>query len=103
VEAETGVEGSTLELYRRALECRRGLAVTEAATPVDWLPSPEGSLSFRRTTVDGVTVVCVVAVTADPVPLPAYDEVLVSTTPLDESADGATTLPGSAAVWLRVG
>jgi alpha-glucosidase len=103
VQAEKGVEGSTLELYRRALRCRRALAVAEAATPVDWLPSPEGSLSFRRTTVDGASVVCVVALTSAPVPLPAYDEVLVSTGGLAaDDADGPV-LPGDAAVWLRIG
>ena len=102
VQAEQGVEGSTLELYRRALECRRALAVAEAATPADWLSSPEGSLSFRRTTVDGVSVVCVVALTSDPVPLPASDEVLVGTGELATGADGAPVLPGDSAVWLRV-
>jgi alpha-glucosidase len=102
VEAEQGVAGSTLELYRQALRCRRELAVTEAAAPLDWLPSPEGSLSFRRTTVDGATVVCVVALTSDPVPLPAYDEVLVASTAPESGGDGSWRLPGDAAVWLRV-
>ena len=102
VAAEQGVKGSTLELYRRALRCRRELAVAEAATPVDWLPSPDGSLVFRRQTVDGATVVCVVALTSAPVPLPAYDEVLVATAGLTTGADGEDLLPGDAAVWLRV-
>jgi hypothetical protein len=44
----------------------------------------------------------VVALTSDPVPLPAYDEVLVGTGELATGADGAPVLPGDAAVWLRV-
>jgi alpha-glucosidase len=99
VQAESGVEGSTLELYRSALRCRRELA---AGSTIDWLPSPDGSLAFRRDARDGSSVVCVVACTADAVPLPAYGEVLVSSAQLRRDDDGATRLPGESAVWLRV-
>jgi alpha-glucosidase len=99
VQAESGVAGSTLELYRQTLLLRRGLAVE---TAVDWLASPAGSLAFRRRATDGTGVVCVVACTAAEVPLPAYDEVLVSSAPLTAGLDGPARLPGDSAVWLRV-
>ncbi len=102
VQAEKGVEGSTLELYREALAHRRDLAVTETGTPVDWLPAPEGSLAFRAAGLDGSTVVCVVALSSQEVPLPPYDEVLVSSAPLGAGPDGGAVLPGDSAVWLRV-
>ena len=99
VQAEQGVAGSTLELYRSALAHRRGLTVAQT---VDWLPSPEGSLTFRRLAADGSSVVCVVACTDAAVPLPAYDEVLVASTDLEHGPDGETWLPGDAAVWLHL-
>ena len=99
VEAQTGVTGSTLELYRSALRHRRGLAVE---TGLDWLPSPDGSLAFRRHAADGTVVVCVVACTTEAVPLPPYDEVLVASEPLSTDDQGRSLLPGDAAVWLRV-
>jgi alpha-glucosidase len=99
VQAESGVGGSTLELYRQTLRLRRGLGVE---TDVDWLPSPAGSLAFRRRATDGTWVVCVVACTGAEVPLPAYDEVLVSSQPLTAGLDGPALLPGDSAVWLRV-
>jgi alpha-glucosidase len=42
-------------------------------------------------------VVCVVNLGATPVPLPAYDEVLLTSAPLD--GDG---LPPDTAAWVRV-
>ena len=68
----------------------------------DWLPSPAGSLAFRRRATDGTWIVCVVACSAAEVPLPAYDEVLVSSEPLTAGLDGPARLPGDSAVWLRV-
>jgi alpha-glucosidase len=99
VQAESGVDGSTLDLYRQTLGLRRGLAVE---SDIDWLPSTPGSLAFRRRATDGTWVVCVVACTAAEVPLPAYDEVLVSSAPLTAGLDGPARLPGDSAVWLRV-
>ena len=70
---------------------RRALTVAQT---VDWLPSPEGSLSFRRLAADGSSVVCVVACTDAAVPLPAYDEVLVASTDLEHGPDGAAAAAG---------
>ena len=90
-------------LDARALPRGAGAAPGAAvAQTVDWLPSPEGSLSFRRLAADGSSVVCVVACTDAAVPLPAYDEVLVASADLERGPDGAALLPGDAAVWLQV-
>jgi alpha-glucosidase len=94
VEAQQGVAGSTLELYRAALRLRRELLRGET---MEWLTSPARTLVFRRDTPDGASVVCVVNLGATPVPLPAYDEVLLTSAPLD--GDG---LPPDTAAWVRV-
>ena len=44
VEAQRGDEGSTLALYRRALELRRELE----GAPLKWCESPPGTLMFER-------------------------------------------------------
>ena len=95
VEAQDGVPGSTLELYRAALALRR----TEAAlgeTPMKWLDAPDGSLLLARTG-EGSRLLCAVNLGRDPVRLPAYDEVLLASG--DLGPDGQ--LPGNTAVWLR--
>ena len=76
VEAQEGVEGSTLELYRTALRlraraaARRGPRVGRRRRP--------SALMFRRRADDGSAVGCLVNLGSEPVPLPAYDEVLVA-------------------------
>ncbi len=81
-----------LNLYRRALSLRR---TTEGFGdgPLDWLPSPDGVLSFRRP--GGPT--CVVNLSPGPVDLPEHGTLLLRSGPLD--ADGR--LPRDTAVWLR--
>ena len=98
VQAQAGEDRSTLELFRSALRHRRALAVE---TEVDWLPSPAGSLAFRRRCSDGSTLVCVVACTGESVELPPYDEVLVSSEPVTTDSQGRAVLPGDATAWLR--
>ncbi|ALO94971.1 Alpha-amylase [Streptomyces hygroscopicus subsp. limoneus] len=89
VEAQTGTEGSTLELYRSALRLRRKLLQGETLT---WTPdAPAGVLDFGRTeTWRNVT-----NIGTEPVPLPP-GEVLLSSGPLPQ--DG--TLPPDTTVWL---
>ena len=99
VQAESGAEGSTLELYRLTLRRRRLLA---GDSGLEWKSSPPGSLAFRRRARDGSTVLVVVACTAEPVELPAYDEVLAASVPIQPGANGNALLPGDAAAWLRV-
>ena len=94
VAAQEGVDGSTLELYRAALRLRRDLLLAEG---MEWLESPAGSLAFRRQAADGPAVVCVVNLGAEAVPLPAHDEILLSSGPV---LDGR--LPTDTAAWLRV-
>jgi alpha-glucosidase len=93
VEAQDGVEGSTLELYRAALRLRRTLPGED----LEWVESAPATLSFRRRAVDGTVLGCVVNLGSEPVALPAYDEVLLASRPLD-----GDRLPGDAAVWLRL-
>ena len=94
-EAQDGVEGSTLELYRQALRLRRELLRGEDLEWVDSAPAdaavpPQGRPTAR-------CVGCVVNLGSEPVPLPAYDEVLLASGPLDDGA-----LPADTAVWLRL-
>ncbi|GHA31526.1 MULTISPECIES: glycoside hydrolase family 13 protein [Streptomyces] len=89
VEAQTGTEGSTLELYRSALRLRRKLLQGETLT---WTPdAPAGVLDFGRTeTWRNVT-----NLGTEPVPLPP-GEVLLSSGPLPEGR----ALPPDTTVWL---
>ncbi len=93
VEAQEGVEGSTLELYRSALRLRRTLPGDD----LEWTDSAPDTLSFRRRADDGTVLGCVVNLGSEPVDLPAYDEVLLASRPLD-----GDRLPSDTAVWLRL-
>ena len=90
VQAQDGIEGSTLELYRTALALRRRLLSGEDLT---WTPEPApGVLDFTRT--DGWR--CVTNLSDAPVPLPP-GEVLLSSAPLeDDGSVGPDTT-----VWLN--
>ncbi|SES48883.1 alpha-glucosidase [Streptomyces sp. yr375] len=97
VQAQEGVEGSTLELYRTALRLRRKLAQGEELT---WQPdTPPGVLSFTRS--DDWR--CVTNLSPAPVPLPP-GEVLLSSTPLDDhdhdDGTGDRRLPPDTTIWL---
>ncbi|MGW1601370.1 glycoside hydrolase family 13 protein [Streptomyces eurythermus] len=89
VQAQAGVEGSTLELYRTALRLRRKLLNGETLT---WTPNaPDGVLDFTRTEAWR----SVTNLGTEPVPLPP-GEVLLSSTPLP----GGGVLPPDTTVWL---
>ncbi|MEU8894758.1 glycoside hydrolase family 13 protein [Nocardia sp. NPDC048505] len=81
--------GSTLSLYRMAIELR-DTRREFAGSVLDWVHSPDGMLRFRR--AGGLT--CVLNTTADPVPLPP-GEFLLASMPLELGH-----LPGNAAAWL---
>ncbi|MFE6967731.1 glycoside hydrolase family 13 protein [Isoptericola sp. NPDC057653] len=88
-DAQDGVEGATLTLYRTALGLRRRLQTGEE---LEWLePGSPDVLAFRRP--NGWTSVTNFGTA--PVPLPA-GRVLLSSGPL---ADGA--LPGGTTAWLQ--
>ncbi|WP_159325018.1 glycoside hydrolase family 13 protein [Streptomyces tendae] len=89
VEAQDGVAGSTLELYRTALRLRRKLLDGESLTWSDDVPA--GVLRFDRS--DGWR--CVTNLTGAAVDLPA-GEVLLSSAPLE---DGGRMGPDTT-VWL---
>ncbi|MEU9519982.1 glycoside hydrolase family 13 protein [Streptomyces sp. NPDC048224] len=88
VQAQDGVAGSTLELYRTALRLRRKLLDGEALTWSDDVPA--GVLRFDRS--DGWR--CVANLSDRTVDLPA-GEVLLSSAPLEDGRLGPDTT-----VWL---
>ena len=94
VEAETGAPESTLELYRRALRVRRSQPALGDGSLLDWQAAPQGALVFAR----GPTFVCMVNVSADPMPVPDNAQLLLASGPLTP----AGRLPADTTVWLSV-
>ena len=89
---ETQLEdaGSTLSLYRRAIELRYTRKEFTGST-VEWYGAPDGCLAFRRS--EG-HLICALNTTDQPVELPP-GTVLLSSYPL---TDGL--LPARSAAWL---
>jgi alpha-glucosidase len=87
VEAQDGVKGSTLELYREAIRTRDENFYT---TTIEWHDEGDDVLSFTR----GSGVRCIVNFGDDPVALPS-GRVLISSEPLSDRS-----LPQDVAVWL---
>ena len=97
VEAQQGVEGSTLELYRAAL-ARRHAEPAFGDGHLRWLDSPPSTLAFdRRDDASGSRVVCVVNLANAPLPVTTYGDLVLASGPL--TADGA--LPPDTSTWLR--
>ena len=97
VDRQTGVEGSTLEMYRRALRLRRELGLGRPDAPVEFLEDLAGGLL-------GLTrgeVVVLVNTAEQTLPLPAGledAELLVASGPVEPG-----TVPADGALWLRRG
>ena len=91
VAAQTGVRDSTLELYRTALRLRRSHPALGDGT-MRWLDVPPGALGFVR----DPGFICLVNVSADPVPVPAGTTLLLSSGPLT----AAGLVPPDTALWL---
>lgn len=89
VEAQRHDPGSTLSLYRRALELRRSRPEF-TGTGVHWHPGPDAALVFGT----DAGLLCVLNTGARPVPLPA-GEVILASGPLPDGA-----LPPDTAAWL---
>jgi alpha-glucosidase len=90
VAAQDADPGSMLSLYRAALALRTSSPAFGAAG-LDWVPSPEGCLAFRRPG----GLVCLVNLSGGSVPLPEGRVLLAS-------ADASRgLLPDDAAVWLQ--
>jgi alpha-glucosidase len=91
VQAQTGDQRSMLELYRRALAVRHEHpALGDGA--MRWIDAPDGALAFAR----DPGFVCVVNMTAEPVPAPQRAELLLSSDAL--AGDGA--VPGDTGAWF---
>ncbi len=91
VAAETGREGSMLELYRQALRLRRADPALGDGT-MRWLDAPTDALVFAR----DPDFVCMVNFGPRPLPLPPGTTVRLSSGPLSAGA-----LPTDTAAWLR--
>ncbi|WP_433129356.1 glycoside hydrolase family 13 protein [Micromonospora sp. CA-240977] len=100
VTAQTGVPGSTLELYRAALRIRhQHPALAGEADGITWLESEPGVLAFARTAGD-TALVCVVNLGGAPVRIDGYGQPLVASDALT-GPDAGHLLPVDAAVWLQ--
>ncbi|HYB29139.1 MAG TPA: alpha-amylase family glycosyl hydrolase [Solirubrobacteraceae bacterium] len=94
VAAETGDEGSTLELYRRALALRHEHPALGDGE-LRWLPAPAGALAFAREP----GFACIVNVSAGAVAVPPGTRVLIASGPLT----ARHRVPQDTAVWVAVG
>ncbi|MGC2241674.1 MAG: DUF3459 domain-containing protein, partial [Acidimicrobiia bacterium] len=89
VEAQTGVAGSTLEMYRSALRIRNDIIGDDEA--FCWLDVHGEVICFQR----GEGLICLVNLGEDPVGVPAGD-VLIESGPLQDGR-----VPADTAVWVR--
>lgn len=89
VEAQLADPGSTLQLYRAALDLRRSTPDLHGGD-LTWLAAPADCVAYRR---GGLTVLLNAGASAVP---PPPGEVLLASAPLDGGA-----LPPDTAVWLR--
>ena len=88
-EAQTGVPGSTLEMYREAIQLRRELLTADE--DLEWVDTgAKHVLAFRR----GSGLLCIVNFGAKPVALPA-GRVLLASQPKIEGQ-----LPGDTTAWV---
>ena len=94
VDQQTGVEGSTLELYRALLRLRRELRLGRGE--LSWVDLGENVLAFDVSVEGGGSVRVIANLGEEFAPLPD-GEVLVCSS-VDDLADG---LPTDTAVWLR--
>ncbi|SCL36321.1 alpha-glucosidase [Micromonospora pallida] len=100
VAAQTGVPGSTLELYRTVLGIRRthpALALGDGG--ITWQDTDPGVLAFSRAT-DDVELTCVVNLTGAPARVSGYGAPIAASAPLTDEGDGHL-LPIDAAVWFE--
>ncbi len=97
VEAQTGVDGSTLELYRSALATRRAHASLRGGE-LAWLDAPAGVLAFRRTCGAGAPVVVTANATGEHVRMDLPGELLLASSSV-EVEDGQAVLPPDTTAW----
>ncbi|MFI5486604.1 glycoside hydrolase family 13 protein [Micromonospora echinaurantiaca] len=100
VAAQTGVPGSTLELYRTALRIRREHPSLAAdAGGVTWLETAPGVLAFSRAAGDTV-LTCVVNISGAPALIDGYGEPIAASEALTGQGSGHL-LPVDAAAWFE--
>ncbi|MEV4462929.1 glycoside hydrolase family 13 protein [Micromonospora echinofusca] len=100
VAAQTGVPGSTLELYRTALRIRREHpALAADAGAVTWLEAGPGVLAFSRTAGDTV-LTCVVNISGAPALIDGYGAPIAASEPLTGQGSGHL-LGVDAAAWFE--
>ncbi|MEU4772172.1 glycoside hydrolase family 13 protein [Micromonospora sp. NPDC023644] len=100
VAAQTGVPGSTLELYRTALRIRREHpALAADAGGVTWLEAGPGLLAFSRAAGDTV-LTCVVNISGAPALIDGYGAPIAASEPLTGQGSGHL-LPVDAAAWFE--
>jgi alpha-glucosidase len=92
VDAQDADPTSMLALYRDALRLHRSEPALGDG-PLHWLAADPDVVAFHR----GHGFVCVVNLSAQPVSLPAYQELILASGPLD-----GDRLPSDTAAWLRV-
>ncbi|GIJ77282.1 alpha-glucosidase [Micromonospora phaseoli] len=97
--AQTGVPGSTLELYRAALRIRHRHPALAGTDGITWLETAPGVLAFHRTAGDAV-LTCVVNTGDAPALIDGYGAPVVASEALTEQ-DGGHLLPVDAAVWFE--
>ncbi len=90
-QAQSGVPGSMLELYRAALRIRRGHPALGEGR-MQWLDGRDGTLAFAREP----GFVCVVNLSEEPAALPCETEPLLHSWPLTAECH----VPVDTAVWL---
>ncbi|MGB0091881.1 MAG: glycoside hydrolase family 13 protein [Solirubrobacteraceae bacterium] len=93
VASQSGDKRSMLELYRNALHIRRAHPAPGNGT-LHWLDAPDGALAFQR----DPGFVCIVNLSADPVPPPEGAQVLLSSEAL--TADGR--VPRDTTAWFAI-
>lgn len=98
IEAQTGAEGSTLELYRSAIAVRREQPDLGAGDRVEWLQAPEGVLAFRRG-----EFTCTANTGSDAVTVPAYGRVLLASGEVTVTDGGEAKVSGDTTVWWTTG
>ncbi|NYF56812.1 glycoside hydrolase family 13 protein [Micromonospora purpureochromogenes] len=100
VAAQTGVAGSTLELYRAALRIRHEHPALAGTTGgVTWLEGGPGMLAFSRTG-GGTTLTCVVNISGAPALVEGYGRPLAASEDLTEQGSGHL-LAVDAAAWFE--
>ena len=106
IEAQTGVEGSTLEMYRRALAIRRDQSALGAPDNLRWVEATAKLLVFDRTADDEArnvkrTFRCTVNVSDEPQHLATPGTLLISSAPIHVN-DTELVLPPNTTAWWSV-